>query len=328
MAIDYNTIRLLLWAKNLGATFDHTITLGRLGLCCPPSALRRALRAFDFPATEPEIQRCYEREPRQEVFADRLLALLGAKEVVSVDRSNFEGATFLHDLNEPFPLEMQGRFDLVLDGGTLEHIFDFPSAMRHCLELMSVGGHFICSSPANQLMGHGFYQFSPEVYFRIFTAENGFHLKKVVLYKAMDANAVFYEVADPAVLGRREEIRSSPPVLLAVVAQKTAQVPLFASLPQQSDYAAAWSRSQMPEAIQSNNALGRLRRTLNPYWPFWLRLFKNRLLHRLKSGPATMARSRGLRRLRNQEIARERAPLANTKAQTGKSEECKLPQGR
>jgi SAM-dependent methyltransferase len=307
MAIDYNCVRFLLWAKNLGASFERTIMLGHLGFVCPPRLLRRALRDFNVSATREAIELCYQREPCKDVFAEAFLRLLGAREIVSVDRSDFEGATFLHDLNEPFPERMRERFDLVLDGGTLEHIFDFPAALRHCLSLLASGGHFVTTAPANQFLGHGFYQFSPEVYFRVFCPENGFRLRKIILYEALETEAEFYEVTDPAVLGTRAEINSSPPVLLAVLAQRTAQVPIFGRLPQQSDYASAWGENPAKSGPSAPGPAGKLRQALNPYWPWWLRALKGKLVTGIRSSSNTMSSSRALRRLTVEQVVNERA---------------------
>ena len=71
-------------------------------------------------------------------------------------------------------MHLKNKYTLVIDGGCLEHIFNFPVAIKNCMEMLQEGGHFIGITPANNLMGHGFYQFSPELYFRIFSKENGF----------------------------------------------------------------------------------------------------------------------------------------------------------
>src|SRR2546426_934602 len=168
MGMDFNVIKVLLWAKNLGASFERTATLGRQGFECTPRRLQRAARDFGLFATVQDVKHCFQRPPLGALYADEFLRLIGAKEIVSVDRSDFEGATLLHDLNEPFPDEERGRFNLVFDGGTLEHIFNYPAALRHCLELVGTGGHFITIAPAHNMMGHGFYQISPELFFRVF----------------------------------------------------------------------------------------------------------------------------------------------------------------
>ncbi len=158
--------------------------------------------------------------------------------------------------------------------------------------------------PANENMGHGFYQFSPELFFRVFNPENGFHLRKIVLYDAWKADAAFYEVKDPALVGR-VEVNSSPSLLLMVLAQRIADVPMLTVRPQQSDYAAAWQRSADGEAKQPRR-IGELRNFLSPYWPFWLRLLKGKLTNRLRNGPPTLNNTRGFRRLSREKIIRER----------------------
>jgi SAM-dependent methyltransferase len=302
MAVDFNTVKFLLWAKNLGVNFTRTATLGHLGLNCLPGALSGAVRDFGIPATGEQINRCFWREPCKDVFADEFLRFLGAGEVVSVDRSDFESATVLHDLNEPFPETMRGSFDLVLDGGTLEHIFNYQAALKHSLELLRVGGHFITVTPANGMMGHGFYQFSPELFFAVFNADNGFALRKIVLFETFKRDAPFYEVNNPATVGGRVELNASRPAYLAVLAQKIADVPILSRPPQQSDYVAVWNRPA--RTIDSSTAIGKLRVALNPYWPPWLREWKARLVR--KSEPATLDNKRFFRPLSHAEMAAER----------------------
>jgi hypothetical protein len=55
---------------------------------------------------------------------------LGARSMASLEASAFEGAKFVHNLNQPVGNEFKQRFDLVYDGGTFEHVFNFPAASR------------------------------------------------------------------------------------------------------------------------------------------------------------------------------------------------------
>lgn len=308
MALDFNSVKFLFWAKNLGVSFDRTLTLGHLALLCAPHRVRRAMRDFNLTGTQEKVDSCFRRDFGSELFADEFFRFLGAKELVSVDQSNFEGATLLHDLNKPFSEDLRGSFDLVIDGGTLEHIFDYTSALRHCLELVSVGGHFITITPANQWMGHGFYQFSPELFFRVFNTENGFELRKIVLFE-LKTDAAFYEVKDPVVTGIRVQMRSPHPVTLAVLARKTATVPIFSRPPQQSDYVAIWNEHQKKTAqteTGGSSLIQRFRVAMNPYWPYWLRHWKSRFMHILTEGKPSLSNPRQFRRLSREEIFRER----------------------
>ena len=134
--------------------------------------------------------------------------------------SDYESAGLIHDLNHPVSSELHERFDVVIKAGSLEHVFNFPIAVGNLMRMLPAGGFMYLTVPANNLFGHGFYQFSPELMFRIFTPDNGFELKRVMLAEARfpgtelaSARGV-YEVADPARFGSRVELFSRRPAIL------------------------------------------------------------------------------------------------------------------
>lgn len=93
---------------------------------------------------------------------------LGFEKVHSLDVSTFEGATFAFDLNaDPalLPASLSKAYDVVLNGGTLEHCFNIFHAIQTALMLVAEGGLFINISPMNNYVDHGFYQLSPTFFF-------------------------------------------------------------------------------------------------------------------------------------------------------------------
>jgi hypothetical protein len=172
-------------------------------------------------------------------WAEPFLQILGAEEVVSVDASAYESCSFVHDLNLPIPGTLKSRFDVVIDGGTLEHVFNFPVAVKNCIDMLSVGGCFLSAAPANNFAGHGFYQFSPELFYRVFSGENGFVIERAFVSEAYRDNK-WYRVPDPALVRRRVEFVSARPTYLLIQARKISQVETFRCCPQQSDYATVW----------------------------------------------------------------------------------------
>ncbi|HUB86546.1 MAG TPA: class I SAM-dependent methyltransferase [Verrucomicrobiae bacterium] len=310
MAIEFNSVKFLLWAKNLGVQFTRVATLGHQGLACSLPRFQGVAREFGFTVAEPELRRIFQHEPCTNLYSDEFLRYLGAREITIVDKSDFEDANFLHDLNEPFPPSLRGTFDLVIDGGTLEHVFNYQAALKHCLELLRVGGHFVAVTPANGQMGHGFYQFSPELFFGIFNRQSGFLLRKIVLFELAKVDAPFYEVANPADIGMRVEFKSARVLQLALLAQKIADVPVLARPPQQSDYVAGWNAPR--QRLDPSKPLDKFRLKLNPYLPSWLKGWKRQLVRRLKHGPMTLNNKRCFRRLSPDAIAQERANPAVT----------------
>ena len=156
-------------------------------------------------------------------------------------------------------------------------------------------------------MGHGFYQFSPELFFRVFSEENGFAVRKIVLYDAAKLDADFYEVKDPARTGLRSGLTTSRSMQLAVLARKIADRPMFLPPPQQSDYVTVWKNHQASVPEKKSGRLWQLRVRLHPYWPFWLRRQRDLWRYRRGMGRPTLSNTRHYRKLDWEEIFRERA---------------------
>jgi len=238
MGLTFDDVRTLVEWRGRGARFERVLTLGRqsfslstaefarLGIACP-----RGHQPGDY---------------FDEFYAD----VLGARELMALDHSAFEGARLQHDLNDELPSELSGQFDLVIDGGTLEHVFNVPVALASCMRALAVGGRFFGVNPANNLMGHGFYQFGPELYYRTFSAENGFQLELIELQESRYPSVELafsrkrYTVTDPQRVGRRVQLVSPRPAVLRVIALKVDEREPFATWPQQSDYVTRWSESE------------------------------------------------------------------------------------
>lgn len=249
MGVDGQGVGFLLLARALGVDFTSTVTIGRQAWTANQAEYERALAVFrrgldagpvasGGPSWRPgpDLDGLVVRRGR---FAEPFLERLGAHGVDSVDASDFEGATIIHDLNEPLPDEHGGRFTAVLDGGALEHVFDVPSAIDNLMRLVAPGGHLLSIAPCNDQVGHGFYQFSPELYFRTLCRENGFEVRLVLMHVG-GARSRWFRVADPAATGRRLETGTSGAADLYVLARRVGDAGLNV-VPQQSDYAQVWS---------------------------------------------------------------------------------------
>jgi hypothetical protein len=172
-------------------------------------------------------------------FAEPFFQALGAGSVESLDASSFEGAGIIADLNRPLRQDLRRRFSVVFDGGTLEHVFDVATAFRSCLDLVELDGHFLAISPANNWPGHGFYQFSPELLFRVLSIEVGFQIRGAFVAELRTAQR-WYEIIDPRDLGARLYWRNRFRTYVMVVAKRVKVVDLSEFTPQQSDYTARW----------------------------------------------------------------------------------------
>lgn len=82
-----------------------------------------------------------------------------------MDIDSYEGADHLFDLNEPeCPSTLHSRFDLIVDGGSLEHCFNLPNALNSLNMMLRDNGVVFHTNPANKMLDHGFFQISPTLY--------------------------------------------------------------------------------------------------------------------------------------------------------------------
>jgi hypothetical protein len=239
MGLNRRHVAFLAASRRLGVDFDLTLTIGRQTLFADAamvsSALDEAGDRIDPAAASGIVD-------AGDGFSEPVIQHLGASVVDSVDASDYEGSTIVHDLNDAFSEQYRGRYSVVLDSGTLEHVFNYPQAIRNCLEAVAVGGHFIGITPTNNQLGHGFYQFSPELYYRVLSPENGFRVR-CMLMRAERSYARWYAVADPADVQRRITLSGAFPCYLYVVAERIADRDPLGVHPQQSDYTTAWSKT-------------------------------------------------------------------------------------
>lgn len=185
-------------------------------------------------------------------YAEPFLRILGACEIASFDASDYEKATCVHDFNRPIPDGFKDKFSVVLDGGTLEHIFNFPTAIKNCMEMVREGGHYLSITPTNNFLGHGFYQFSPELFFRVLSPANGFETEQIFIHEEFPESE-WYAVTDPQTVRERVILINRYPSYLFIIAKKIHTVEIFKTAPQQSDYSAMWQESEetTPEAAKT-----------------------------------------------------------------------------
>jgi SAM-dependent methyltransferase len=245
MGLDFSTASFLLDAYRRGVTFRRTLTLGRTQLYAMPGEMQKLHKLAGRKLSETASQTEFGG------FADAFLSsLLGIETLESLDYSAYQGASILHDMNQPIPSELEGRFDAVVDSGTIEHVFNFPVAIANCMKMVRLGGRLFIITVANNHCGHGFYQFSPELFFRLFKDCNGFDIQRLLLLNhpfpglELSSTKRFYTVKDPDETRYRVGLVNDSPVMLLLEAERRSLEKVLTTSPQQSDYATLWESKQ------------------------------------------------------------------------------------
>jgi hypothetical protein len=173
-------------------------------------------------------------------YSEELFKYFGADVVDSIDNSEYEHATIIRDLNLPVGDDLKNKYSCVWDGGTLEHIFNYPAALKNCMDMTAPGGYLILQTPANNFFGHGFYQLQPDIFFSVLCEQNGFTDTKVL---AQDRWKRWYEIVPPGVLKDRVEIcLTKKPYILTIISKKTGSVPETLAV-QQEYFADIWTNT-------------------------------------------------------------------------------------
>ena len=166
---------------------------------------------------------------------------LGFDEVKSLDFNDFEGAEIICDLNKPVESTLRDRFDVVFDGGTLEHIFDTKAALLNIDSLLVDGGLVIHEVPSSNSIDHGFYSFSP-TFFQDFYPNQGYEIIELLLVVKRGRRAKIYQYSTPPPRKYMRENWGNKTVYLWCVARKSKSLEYLNS-PQQTKYLNAWSRN-------------------------------------------------------------------------------------
>jgi len=233
---------MMLEAKIGGVKFSSTLTLGRQKNNMVAKELAYLRKSYNIDH-HPNSKKLLKYRSYADFFFSHYL---GVKKLSVIDYSDYEKADIIHDMNRSVPESLKELFDVVIDGGTLEHIFNFPTAIKNCMMMLKTGGNIFIFSMANNHCGHGFYQFSPDLFFRVFDESNGFEIKSVVLVKhpfpgaELSRKQICYKVSDPKIIGRRSSLVTRFPVGIMVHARKLRKTSIFLNFPNQSDYKLRW----------------------------------------------------------------------------------------
>lgn len=213
------------------------LTLGRQNIAVTGKDLTR-LNA------DPSL-RCLVRQPisSDDRLSDhQLFRALGFDRVFALDINAYENADYIVDMNAAcVPSHLQGRFDLVFDGGTLEHVFDIATALRNTCQMVKPGGRIMHMGPMSNCADHGFYSFSP-VLFADFYSANKWDIHRITVAR-FEPDTDFWELTDyhPNDYGTLGQLGGGAYLVLVCV-QATSES-TFDLIPQQSFFKKLWAET-------------------------------------------------------------------------------------
>jgi hypothetical protein len=174
MGLDYTGLEALLHSLKFIKNNKSAITLGR-------QHINTNCNVFDTFLDKYSLSNLKNRN--YSGFCETFLHdIIGFETIDSIDNSNYEGASIIHNMNNPIPHDFK-KYDFVLDLGTIEHIFNVPQVCENIINLLHIGGIFLSVSTNNNFSGHGIYQFSPEFYLSAFSKKYGMEVQELYIGK-------------------------------------------------------------------------------------------------------------------------------------------------
>jgi len=186
-----------------------------------------------------------------DTYCEPFFERLGYDSVTAMDMSDYEGAEIVHDLNDPVKKALKGRFDLIYDGGTTEHVFDVATCMKNIFEMLATDGILASCVPANNWFAHGFYQFGPELVYGFWKHSCSCEVLSCFLLPVMPRHKEM-ALPDPAAKGHRLRMKGKVPEVrtyLYYEVRRTAE----SHLPRkvlQTDYVAKWSEHEAADGTE------------------------------------------------------------------------------
>lgn len=148
-----------------------------------------------------------------------LFEKLGSK-LTCIDIHASRGVERIIDLNIPTEI---GLYDLVIDGGTIEHCFHIGTSLMNAAGAVKPGGRIFHGTPMS-MVNHGFYNVSPTLFHDFYT-QNGWEIER---FYAVDRRGDTYDVPTT---GR---VQIGPEISLCCLAQRKDDRPLI--VPTQTKY--------------------------------------------------------------------------------------------
>ena len=250
MGISKAMVSLLCEVKREKEFKGKVLQLGKQDVACNLNQLKKIFRDFDYSIP------IMNEDPNDLT----LFESLGFDIVESMDFSDYEGADIIFDLNEPIPVNMKGQYDLIFDGGTVEHVFNFPQVLKNIYDMLKPDGIVIHAAPSHNHVDHGFYMFSPTVFYDFYSVNNYNIIKSYIFEYKSNPNKYDWLIYDykPGAIDYLSFGGWGKNLLgIFFVAQKTP----YASgdiIPQQGAYVRAWqqeSRDSKSGALIHSNTL-------------------------------------------------------------------------
>ncbi len=258
MALPLSHLRTLLQEASRRPFQGKILTLGRQTVHFDQKALQKMAQEYGVSLRTPQkvTPPLSEKYAKKGCLSDEdLFYSLGFSEFVALDNSGYENAHIIFDLNQPSPPKhLRGYFDVILDSGTMEHVFHIPNVLSNIFHMLRPQGRIIQFLPSSNFMDHGFYMFSPTFLYEYYL-QNNFQINISQIFRTTPLPRASYKVYNytPGCLYHIQQGGLDSGVYQIVNIVTKEKDSTCTVIPQQKDYQVVWRKEKMGDAVSPND---------------------------------------------------------------------------
>jgi hypothetical protein len=184
-------------------------------------------------------------------ISDRaFFGLLGVDKLRSLDHDAYEGADIIHDLNETLPSHLEQIADVIIDGSTIDNVFNPAQALINLSRMLKPGGRLISINVGSN--HYTPYMIPTPGWFFDFFVVNGYADCRVYVCIFAEDGAVTVLALDSGLIAANistiHTVQSEKPLGLFIIAEKSTK-PDPQQVPIQLHYQTKEQRSRYMERM-------------------------------------------------------------------------------
>jgi hypothetical protein len=152
MGISIETLQFLLHEHRYKPITGDLLTIGKQAIPIPPETLISLIEQYGLPVRSREFafDTANQHGGQSKLISDKsFFASFSDCRVWSADISDYECADHIFDICGKVPRRLRGRFQFVIDGGSLDNVFDPFRMLSNMTEMLAPGGRMLLYAWSN-----------------------------------------------------------------------------------------------------------------------------------------------------------------------------------
>jgi hypothetical protein len=152
LGIDSRVFEFLLHEHCYKPISGKVLTIGRQAVIMTPDVILSTIKKFGLqPRSKTfELDETNTHRTSDDVISDQsLFRSFSDCSLLTADISPYEGADFVFDICDRIPYKLRGRFDFIIDGGSLDNVFDPFRMLQNMTKMLSPSGRLLLFAWSN-----------------------------------------------------------------------------------------------------------------------------------------------------------------------------------